>query len=501
MKKAILASIFILALLLYISCDKDDDPTPDPEPQEVEITSFSPTSGTVGTEVTINGKNFSSAKEENNVTFGSFKAPVVEASPIKLVVQVPTNAVTGKITITVGSSSATSATNFEVLETAEPVSITGFAPKNGDFETIVTIDGSNFSETLAENIVKFGEIQAEVTGATTSKLNVKVPNGANTTLISVTVGENTAETQEYFKLPIWRKLDDFPGTARRSAFSSVVDGIAYVGMGIGDGNLYDIRSYDYITNTWQEVAPYPGEGNIAPAEFVVDGTTYVLDGLLGGEGLWSNEFRSYDVETNEWTDLQDFPGLVRYRATSFTYQERGYVVGGLTDTNTSLADVWEYNNNDGTWIEKQSYPQPDGIYDATSFVIDGQAYMGTGGLGTGSESSSHFYKFDGTNWTAIANLPQSAYSRSGAVGFAINGKGYVGLGRNHENYLYLQDFYEYDPVANSWTRLDDFPSHGRSSATAFVLDGKAYVGLGDAGGDLDEQQDIYLFDPANIAPE
>ncbi|KAB7530640.1 hypothetical protein F8C76_03840 [Flagellimonas olearia] len=501
MKKAILMGLPIMSICLILSCGKDDGPTPDPEPQEVEIASFSPTSGTVGTEVTINGKNFSSTKEENNVTFGSFKAPVVEASPTKLVVQVPTNAVTGKITVTVGSSSATSATNFEVLIFPGSLSIDDFQPKEGDFGTIVFIDGSNFSAVLSENTVKFGDVQAEVTDATTSKLTVKVPSGANTNLISVTVADHTTETAEYFQLPVWRTLNDFSGSPRRNAFSCVVDGNAYVGMGIGDGNFYDIWSYDQNGDSWSNTeSAYPGKGNTDPAEFVLDGKVYVLDGLEGGLGLWTNEFRSYDVATNEWTNLPNFSGSVRYRAIDFTLQGKGYVVGGISSENTFMADVWEYDSQEGTWTEKTPYPQPEGIYNMASFIIDDHAYVGAGGVGPLS-SSADFYKFDGVDWTPIASLPESAHSRVGPVGFSINGKGYIGLGRNVENYLMLQDFYEYDPGTDVWTQIEDFPSVPRYLATAFVLDGKAYVGLGDAGGDLDEQQDIYLFDPANIAPQ
>ena len=173
MKKAILASIFILALLLYISCGKDDDPTPDPEPQEVEITSFSPTSGTVGTEVTINGKNFSSTKTENSVSFNGTAATVKEALATQLTVEVPSGASTGPIKVTVGSSSATSATDFTVMEPVDPPTVDGFEPTYGVIGTEVTITGTNFGDQAS---VKFGDIAAEVTDVTATQLIVTVPD-------------------------------------------------------------------------------------------------------------------------------------------------------------------------------------------------------------------------------------------------------------------------------------------------------------------------------------
>ncbi|KAB7530639.1 hypothetical protein F8C76_03835 [Flagellimonas olearia] len=199
MKKAILMGLPIMSICLILSCGKDDGPTPDPEPQEVEITSFSPTSGTVGTEVTINGKNFSSAKEENNVTFGSFKAPVVEASPTKLVVQVPTNAVTGKITVTVGSSSATSTTNFEVLVSSGPPTVTNFEPKFGVPGTEVIIYGENFSTQANAITVTFGDADAIPTNVVNGQITLKVPEGATTGSLSiVTMGAPTVTTADDF---------------------------------------------------------------------------------------------------------------------------------------------------------------------------------------------------------------------------------------------------------------------------------------------------------------
>ena len=195
MKKAILASIFILALLLYISCGKDDDPTPDPEPQEVEITSFSPTSGTVGTEVTINGKNFSSTKTENSVSFNGTAATVKEALATQLTVEVPSGASTGPIKVTVGSSSATSATDFTVMEPVDPPTVDGFEPTYGVIGTEVTITGTNFGDQAS---VKFGDIAAEVTDVTATQLIVTVPDGAETAPINIAVGSQSVTTSDDF---------------------------------------------------------------------------------------------------------------------------------------------------------------------------------------------------------------------------------------------------------------------------------------------------------------
>jgi len=79
------------------------------------ITSFSPTSGIVGTTVTISGTNFSSTTANNSVQFNGTTATVTSASSNSLTVTVPSAATTGAITVTVlGQTTVTSATGFTI---------------------------------------------------------------------------------------------------------------------------------------------------------------------------------------------------------------------------------------------------------------------------------------------------------------------------------------------------------------------------------------------------
>lgn len=81
--------------------------------------------------------------------------------------------------------------------TSLPVKVTDFSPRSGPVGTSVTITGTNFSTTPAENIVWFGAVRATVTAATSSSLTVKVPTGATYAPIAVTVKGLTA----YFSSP------------------------------------------------------------------------------------------------------------------------------------------------------------------------------------------------------------------------------------------------------------------------------------------------------------
>jgi IPT/TIG domain len=60
--------------------------------QKPNITNFTPTSGVVGTSVTITGANFNATAAQNVVYFGATKATVTAASTTSLTVTVPVGA-------------------------------------------------------------------------------------------------------------------------------------------------------------------------------------------------------------------------------------------------------------------------------------------------------------------------------------------------------------------------------------------------------------------------
>ncbi|HUM46145.1 MAG TPA: FG-GAP-like repeat-containing protein, partial [Chitinophagales bacterium] len=76
--------------------------------------------------------------------------------------------------------------------------ITGFSPANGNVGTIVTINGTNFNTTPANNIVYFGATRAVVSASTSTQLTVSVPTGAIFEPITVTVNGKTGSSSEPF---------------------------------------------------------------------------------------------------------------------------------------------------------------------------------------------------------------------------------------------------------------------------------------------------------------
>ena len=114
---------------------------------------------------------------------------------------------------------------------AQPT-IANFSPASGPVGTPVTITGTNFSTTPANNIVFFGATQATVTNASSNSLDVIVPMGATYQPISVNVGGLTAYSASPFIVTFGTGA-----TIDACAFAAKVDfasGVNPYGVALGD---------------------------------------------------------------------------------------------------------------------------------------------------------------------------------------------------------------------------------------------------------------------------
>ena len=116
---------------------------------------------------------------------------------------------------------------------ATPPAISSFAPISGPVGTTVTITGTNFSATPANNIVYFGATRATVTAASTTQLTVTVPVGATYEPITVQVAGLTGFSSKPFVVT-------FPGGGSIDAcsFAPKVDFAA-------DSNPFGVMASDF----------------------------------------------------------------------------------------------------------------------------------------------------------------------------------------------------------------------------------------------------------------
>ncbi|CAN5470697.1 hypothetical protein BH10PLA2_BH10PLA2_08480 [soil metagenome] len=150
------------------------------------ITSFTPPSGAVSTEVTLTGTAFFGATK---VTFNGVVATKFKVvSDTSILVTVPAGASTGPIAVTTSGGTGTSATNFTVTTTLQP-NISSFTPPSGPVTTVVTLTGTNFTGTTS---VAFNEVEASVfTVVNDTTIRATVPTLATTGPITVTNSAGT----------------------------------------------------------------------------------------------------------------------------------------------------------------------------------------------------------------------------------------------------------------------------------------------------------------------
>ncbi|NBW36809.1 MAG: hypothetical protein EBR30_17645 [Cytophagia bacterium] len=446
----------------------------------VVITGFAPASGAAGSTVTITGSGFSSTLASNTAFINNFAATITAASSTSLTITVPAAATTGKVSVRVGNQNATSATDFTVLV---PPTLTFFQPFSADIGATVTINGTNFSTTVAGNVVKFNGVAATVSAASATQLTVTVPAGATSGKVTVEtngfpavtsdrnfvvfgvftakaslpktwflgvgfaigdkgyIGSGSAAasaTQEFWRYDpsanTWTQVANYPGNGRFGLIGFSVGSKGYAGLGVVSGNRQkDFYEYDPVANTWTRKADFAGTSRNVASAFVIGDKGYVGLGLEGPTK--AKDFYEYNPATNVWTKKADFGGTARDNAIGFSIGNTGYITAGSNTSNVATNDLWAYNPTTDTWTQGPSGFGGGTTFGGVALVIGTTAYIHANPQGTWEFNAA-------TNiWSQQAPLnPQRNY----AQGFVIGNKGYIAGGNSQAN-IAQSDFYEFTP--------------------------------------------------------
>ncbi|UKN03572.1 T9SS type A sorting domain-containing protein [Paracrocinitomix mangrovi] len=246
----------------------------------------------------------------------------------------------------------------------------------------------------------------------------------------------------------------------------------------------------FACEQWVQIASFPAAARHRATAFVVGNKGYVGGGHINSLfEVIHEDFWEYDPGSNTWTQIANFPGGKRYHSVAFTIGDYGYVGCGEGENNDYFNDFYRYVPGLNIWQPIANFPGTPRRA-ATSFVINNKGYVGTGQSDFGYENNFYRYVPGTDSWEVVANFLGEA--RSSAVGFSHNGKGYVGTGHIFGDDT--KDFYEYDPDLNQWTQKADVGAIYRQDATGFVLNGFGYIATGnDVEGDND-YKDVWRYD-------
>lgn len=156
-----------------------------------DISSFTPSSGTYGSYITITGSGFTGV---TGVQIGGVAVSSFTVNSHSSITAIASTGASGNISVTAPGGTAVLG-GFSYFNA--PV-ISSISPRTAAVGTTLTIAGSNFSTLPAENIVFFGAVRATVTAATANALTVTVPPGASFGPLTVTTHNLTAYSAQSF---------------------------------------------------------------------------------------------------------------------------------------------------------------------------------------------------------------------------------------------------------------------------------------------------------------
>jgi hypothetical protein len=184
------------------------------------ITSFSPTFGTNGSTVTINGGNFF---KPVTVTIGGKTESVTPTATSQISATVPTGAANGPISVTTTNGTFTTTSNF--LTGSAPI-ITSFSPITGD--TPVTLYGIDLVSLTSVTINGYAEY---ISGYGSGYVNITITNTkVGTGPITVTSAKGSFTTTSNFTITAAPIINSFaPALAPAGTSGIVINGINFIG--------------------------------------------------------------------------------------------------------------------------------------------------------------------------------------------------------------------------------------------------------------------------------
>ncbi|MDW3193945.1 MAG: kelch repeat-containing protein [Cytophagales bacterium] len=370
-------------MLLIAACN--DEPI-----RVLVITSFSPESEGVGNLVSIEGCGFGVETGAMNVDFNGTLAEIISLNDSLLMVEIPSGATTGPISIQVSDQMIRSDQDFTVLEgtwtqkQGIPAEV-GFGASVGfAFGGYGYVGAGGDNGRILDDFWKYDPSSDSWTDLPT------IPNGArrfssgfvigNQVYVVLGVKDNETEiTREFYAFGLltntWNRFNDFPGTLpdfRDTYPAFMIGNEGYLLLG------EEIWHYDPGKDEWILVDTYPGAGTSSHVTEVIDKLAYIGLGFNDAFDWWS-----YDPETKEWKELAIFPGDLTWGLQSFQLRGKIYVVGKT---------CWEYDPITNQWIQRNSHP--DGRRFATAFSIGEKGYFGTGISESGmSQFQKDFWDF------------------------------------------------------------------------------------------------------------
>ncbi len=198
----------------------------------------------------------------------------------------------------------------------------------------------------------------------------------------------------------WTQKTSYPGNGRLHCTAFMADNKGYVVGGSATSTIgnetKELWEYDPLTDSWSQKTDFGGNVRDRAIGFTIYDKGYVGTGYHydGSNPVNYNDFWQYDPATDSWIQIANFPGSQRSYGVGFSFGNKGFA--GLGYASVPFTDLWMYDPDTDSWSQMAAFPAV-GRLGSTGLTIGNSAYVGLGYFISGGSNVVYlndFWKYE-----------------------------------------------------------------------------------------------------------
>ena len=211
-----------------------------------------------------------------------------------------------------------------------------------------------------------------------------------------------------------------PGRMSHAMVYDSVNDKVILFSGYGTDGPYDddTWTFDYSTNTWQEMNPEESPHARYGAGYVFDEVNESMIVFGGNSGGYFSDTWSYDYASNTWTELEPstHPSALKWSCMTYdSVNHKSILFGGDDVLYQEVNRTWIYDSSINLWEEREPMLAPP-EREASGFAFDSvneKAILFGGTLHyPGTLNDTWAYDYDSNTWEKMGDLPTTSSTTS-----------------------------------------------------------------------------------------